>query len=123
MKRYGVIYTCLTVRAVHIEVAHSLDTDSFINSLRRFTARRGPPKEIRTDNGTNFVGGERELREAIQSFNQKTIHEALLQRNIKWTFNPPAGSHHGGVWERCIRSARQILYALLKEQTIHDKTL
>lgn len=123
VKRYGVLFTCLTVRAVHIEIAHSLDTDSFINTLRRFIARRGPPKEIRTDNGTNFVGGERELREAIQAMNQQAIHEALLAKNVKWTFNPPSGSHHGGVWERCIRSTRKILQALLKEQTIYDETL
>jgi len=123
VKRYGVLYTCLTTRAVHIEVAHSLDTDSFINSLRRFVARRGPPKEFRTDNGTNFVGGEKELCEAINAFNHQAIHATLLQKNIVWTFNPPAGSHHGGVWERCIRSTRKILNAILNKQTIYDETL
>ena len=60
-KRYGVIFTCLTVRAIHIEVASSLDTASFANALRRFIARRGQPEEIRSDNGSNFVKGEREL--------------------------------------------------------------
>ena len=53
-KRYGVIFTCLTVRAIHIEVAHSLDTDSFVNSLRRFIARRGQPEQMRSDNGGNL---------------------------------------------------------------------
>jgi hypothetical protein len=55
VKRYGVLFTCLTVRAIHIEVASSLDTESFINALRRFIARRGQPEKIRLDNGGNFV--------------------------------------------------------------------
>nr|XP_027237831.1 uncharacterized protein LOC113828955 [Penaeus vannamei] len=55
LKRYGIVFTCLTSRAVHIEVMDSMETDSFINALRRFTARRGPVKSIRSDNGTNLV--------------------------------------------------------------------
>ena len=51
MKRYGVLFTCLSVRAIHLEVAHSLDTDSFFNAMRRFIARRGQPEEVRSDNG------------------------------------------------------------------------
>ena len=65
VKRYGVLFTCLLCRTVHIEVAHSLDTDSFINAMRRYISRRGQPKEIRSDNGSNFVGFEKELRGAI----------------------------------------------------------
>lgn len=82
-KRYGVIFTCLAIRAVHIEVAFSLDTDSFLLALRRFISRRGQVKEICSDNGTNFTGGEKELRESISAWNQEKIHEELMQRNIK----------------------------------------
>ena len=67
MKRYGVIFTCLAMRAVHLEISHSLDTNSFILALRRLIARRGQVKEIRSDNGTNFVGGEKELCVMIES--------------------------------------------------------
>ena len=80
-------------------------------------------KEIRSDNGTNFTGGEKELRESISAWNQEKIHEELMQRNIKWTFNPPYGSHFGGIWERCIRTTRKKLRALLQEQTINDESL
>ena len=120
-KRYGVIFTCLTLRAIHIEVANSLDTESFINALRRFIARRGRPEEMRSDNGGNFVKGERELREEIKNWNQTQIHDFLVQRNVKWTFNPPAGSHHGGVWERCIRTVRKVMRAVIKEQLLDDE--
>ena len=123
VKRYGVIFTCLALRAVHIEVVSSLDTESFIHALRRFIARRGQPEEMRSDNGGNFVKGERELREAVNEWNQSQIHDYLVQRGIKWTFNPPAGSHHGGVWERCIRTVRKVMKALMKEQVLDDEGL
>lgn len=55
IKKYGVIFTCLAVRAVHIELASSLDTDLCINALWRFIARQGQVEEIRSDNGTNFI--------------------------------------------------------------------
>ena len=94
VKHYYVMFACLTLRAVHMEVVNSLDTDSFINVLCRFIARRSQPKEIHLDNGNNFVKGETDLREAIRNWNQSQIHEFLLQCNVKWAFNPPAGSHH-----------------------------
>ncbi|KAK3737652.1 hypothetical protein QZH41_003414 [Actinostola sp. cb2023] len=90
---------------------------------RTHVKRRGLPIEMRSDNGGNFVKGERELREAIRDWNQAQIHDYLLQRNIKWTFNPPAGSHHGGVWERCIRTVRKVMKAVVREQTLDDEGL
>ena len=101
----------------------SLDTESFINALRHFIARRGQPEEICSDNGGNFVKGEKELKQAVNDWNQTHIHEALPQQNVKWTFNPPAGSRHGGVWERCIRTVRKVVLATQKEQQLDDESL
>ena len=123
VKRYGVLFTCLASRAVHLEMAASLDTDAFINALRRFVARRGQVRVMRSDNGTNLVGGERELREAIQDWNTYRIETFLQQKNITWLFNAPGASHHGGSWERLIRSSRRIMVGLLKEQTLSDDGL
>lgn len=120
VKRYGVLFTCLTLRAVHIEVADSLDTDSCINAIRRFVCRRGQVTIMRSDNGTNFVGAEREMREAIQLLDNDKIERALLPKGIKWVFNSPAASHQGGIWERQIRTVRRILNSLLKEQAVND---
>jgi hypothetical protein len=63
------------VKAIHIEVANSMDTDSFINALWRFICRRGLPKKIRSDNGSNFVGAEKKLKNAIRQWNQTKIDE------------------------------------------------
>ncbi len=123
VKRYGCIFTCLVVRAVHIEVAHSLDTDSFLNALRRFVSRRGSPETILSDNGTNFVGGKRELHESLAEVNQDKVSQVLHQRGIAWKFNPPTGSHFGGAWERMIRSVHKILKSLLGEQVVSDEVL
>ena len=67
--------------------------------------------------------GEKELRSAIDGWNQEVISESLLQRNVQWIFNPPSGSHHGGVWERCIRTIRKVMNALLREQVLDDEGL
>ncbi|KAK3895047.1 hypothetical protein Pcinc_001215 [Petrolisthes cinctipes] len=123
VKRYGCIFTCLSIRAVHIEVSYTLDTDSFINALERFIARRGEPKEIWSDNGTNFVGAQRELHRSIKDWNQNQIHEHLLKREITWKFNPPEASHMGGVWERQIRTVRAVLAGVIKQQTLDDESL
>lgn len=123
IKRYGCLFTCLATRAIHLEVANSLDTDAFLNALQRFIARRGRPELIRSDNGTNFVGAKVELVAAIKHWNQERISESLLQREIKWVFNPPGASHMGGVWERQIRTVRAVLTALLQQQRVDDDTL
>jgi hypothetical protein len=99
-KRYGVIFTCMSVRAVHLEIAHSLDTDSCINAIRRFVCRRGEVQRIRSDNGTNLFGSEKEMREALQQCNVEKVQQHLVNKGITWDFNPPSASHFGGVWER-----------------------
>ena len=120
VKRYGVLFTCLNLRAIHIEIAHSLDTNSFIPALRRFIARRGPVTEIPSDNGTKFFGAKKELEGLINQWNKNSIHAFYLQKQIKWVFNVPTASHHGRVWERSIRSVRKILCSVIQQQTLND---
>ena len=115
LKRYGCLFTCLASRAVHIETANSLETDSFIQALRRFIARRGPIREIWSDNGTNFVGAKAELQQAVDEMDNEQIRSRLHQEGTDWIFNPPSGSHMGGIWERQIRTTRKVLTVLLRE--------
>ena len=123
MKRYGCIFTCLTVRAVHIEVAQSLEADSFINAFQHFICRRGQPLELQSDNGTNFVGGYRELWEAVQAWINSKLQEFMRQKEVRWRFNPPAASHMGGVWEHQIRNIRKLLSVLMNQQQLTDELL
>ena len=87
VKRFGAMFNCLASRAVHIEVSHSMTTDSFIQALRRLIARKGNVRQIRSDNGPNLVGAEQEL---INAFNE--MDHTKIQRR-----NPPAASHMGGI--------------------------
>ena len=102
---------------VHIETASSLETDSFLNALRRFVARRGPVREIRSDQGTNLVGAEKELRRALEEMDNGSIQRSVRREFkadwVQWKRNPPSASLMGGVWERQIRSVHSILAALM----------
>ena len=123
VKRYGVLFTCLSSRAIHIEVADSMETDSFLNALRRFLARRGSVKVMRADNGTNFVGADNVLRKELEKLNHSVIGDALATRGITWCYNPPYASHWGGAWERQIRTIRRVLKGICHQQTLTDDSL
>ena len=117
LKRYGVLFTCLCSRAIHLEVSNTLSTDSFINAYRRFIGRRGPVRQLRSDQGTNFVGAMNELQQALSELNHEQIREELLKGSCDWVkfkMNVPHASHMGGVWERQIRTVRSVLASLLE---------
>ena len=106
LKRYGVLFTCLSSRAIHLEVSNTLDTDSFLNAYHRFVCPRGPVRQLRSDQGTNFIGAMNKLQQAVTELN-----------NCDWVeFKPnvPHASHMGGVGERQIRLVRNVLASLLE---------
>ncbi|XP_041845165.1 uncharacterized protein LOC121642470 [Melanotaenia boesemani] len=110
-KRYGLIFTCLYLRAVHIEMLEDLSTDAFINGLRCFISLRGAVCRLRCDQGTNFTGAKNELKEALKQCNTKALEAFLANKQCELTFNAPSASHAGGVWERQIRTIRNVLNA------------
>lgn len=113
----------MVTRATHIEVVPSLETDSFLLAFTRFTSRRGDPTDCWSDNGTYFVAGDRELNQAISSWNQHKIAKELSRHHIQWHFNPPAAPHQGGVWESLVKCAKRALKAMLKDRTVTEEVL
>ncbi|XP_055543111.1 uncharacterized protein LOC129728685 [Wyeomyia smithii] len=92
-KRWVALFTCLTIRAVHLEVVHSLSTQSCVMAIRRFVARRGSPESFYSDNGTNFLGASNLLRVQIQNIHEDSPHMA-------------------GSWERMVRSVKVAIAAI-----------
>ncbi|XP_065078605.1 uncharacterized protein LOC135701675 [Ochlerotatus camptorhynchus] len=114
VKRWVALFTCLTVRAVHLEVTHSLSSQSCIMAFRRFVARRGAPLEVYSDNGTNFVGANRQLSEEQQKILgiNRECASTFTNAYTTWKFNVPAAPHMGGPWERLVRSVKTAMKAI-----------
>nr|XP_046208328.1 uncharacterized protein LOC124037560 [Oncorhynchus gorbuscha] len=111
LKRYGLLFTCMGSRAVHIEMLDDLTTDAFINSLRSFIAIRGNVRQIRCDQGSNFIGARREFVDALKEMDQTRLKEL----GCEFIMNTPSSSHMGGVWERQIRTIRSVLTSTLDQ--------
>ncbi|GBO28678.1 hypothetical protein AVEN_185716-1 [Araneus ventricosus] len=112
-KCYICIFICFVVKSVHLEIVNSCSTDAFIGALKRFIARRGKPSDIYSDNGTNFVGANNELRKILKDlFNKEStgkIEDFIASEGIVWHFNPPATPHFGGLWEAGVKSLKSHL--------------
>lgn len=122
-KRWCALFTCMTIRAVHLELATDLSTDAFILCLRNFMNIRGVPRRIRSDNGTNFVGASKELKDAIDLLDHAAIQNELSIKRVEWIFNCPSNPEAGGCWERLVQSVKRILAVTLKEAAPQVDTL
>ncbi|XP_038117303.1 uncharacterized protein LOC119769345 [Culex quinquefasciatus] len=114
-KGYIVVFVCMATKAVHLELASDLSTNTFIGALKRFVSRRSHPNEMWSDCGTNFVGADtwlKEIRGALEKHNV-AANRFLTNLGIKWVFNPPSAPHRGGLWEAAVKSAKKHLVAVL----------
>ena len=117
------IFACLTTRAIHIELAGDLSTDSFLLALRKFISRRGYVKVMRSDNVTNFVGANNELNLCIKQLDQIKLHKFSNHQNPEWIFNPPASPWMGGLRESLVKSVKTGLKAIVKDSIFTDENL
>ena len=95
-KAYIALFVCMASRAVHLEVVDGYSTSAFVGAYARFCARRGFPESIYSDNGTTFVGADRELTAAFRA----ALHDPnFLNRTacdqVQWHFLPPSAPHFG----------------------------
>ncbi|XP_055686030.1 uncharacterized protein LOC129791706 [Lutzomyia longipalpis] len=103
-------------KAIHLELVSELTTQAFLAALDRFTARRGKPTKISSDNGTNFVGAKNALdKEVKKAFSEATqvAAEHVAKSGIHWELIPPASPHFGGLWEAGVKSTKRHLKAVL----------
>lgn len=82
--------------------------------------QRGQVYTMRSDHGSNFMGAERQFGDALASLNHNKIQNTMALEGIRCRFNPPAGSHYGGVWECIIHMVRRILNTVLRQQCLDN---
>lgn len=112
-KRYGLLCTCLSSRAILLEMLEDLTTDAFLNALRCFIALRGAVRQIRSDQGTNVVRGKNQLEKGMTELDEDRVARFLVEKQCDFVMNVPEASHRGGVWERQIRTVKSVMSTVL----------
>lgn len=107
VKVYVAVFICLAVKATHFEMVSDLTSDGLIAALRRFISCRGKCHSIHSDNGTNFVGANNQLKEIYQRLkseeHQEKIQRYLTNEGILWKFIPTRSPNFGGLWEAAVK--------------------
>lgn len=117
VKAWGALFTCATMRAIHLEIVADLSTQAFLQALRRFAATYGWPTTIISDNGTSFVGTQKELRTLVQE-GRKQIQDFAVLHRVKWVFITPHSPHQGGFYESLIKQTKIALKVAIGQQIL-----
>ena len=124
--RYVLLFTCLVVRAVHLEVSKDLSTDSTLNCIKRFVSRRGKSIKIISDSGKSFFGLNNSLQSSIADLKASKLFAAkmhLMKVEIVWKFNPPAAPYFGGIWDRLVQIFKLSLFKFIGSRTLTEEIL
>ncbi|XP_074033908.1 uncharacterized protein [Leptinotarsa decemlineata] len=119
-KRWGVIFNCLSIKAIHLEISHTLNSES---TILRMVARKGQPKIIFCDDGTHFLAAAKKLKNALQNLNNSFVVDAMSSRGIEFRFNPPGAPHKEETCERLIGFVKRIISKDLYEQYLKEEPL
>ena len=117
-KHYGVVFTCLNTRAIHLELTVDCSTMEFLQVLRRFFSIRRQPAVMMRDNGTQFVGAERELCKMITGWDKKQLQEFCAEKGMEWKFTTPKAPYHNGCAEAMVKTCTKA-----SKKVVGDKML
>ncbi|XP_011165208.1 uncharacterized protein LOC105199705 [Solenopsis invicta] len=119
-KAYLCIFVCLATKATHLEIVSDLTTTAFLNALKRFIARRGRCAKLVSDNGTNFIGANNELRGLTNMLEQErgNVKKFLADQAIQWQFIPAHSPHMGGLLEAAVKSTKTHLKRVIGNQSL-----
>ena len=113
---YGVIFTCFVSRAVYVDVASDMSTDGFLQVFRRFTAQKGWPSKLYSDNGKQLIGASNEMKAIVTSLGWEEITKFGRPYNqVEWEFAPPDAKWYNGATESLVKSVKRALSAAIGE--------
>ncbi|KAK7918663.1 hypothetical protein WMY93_009947 [Mugilogobius chulae] len=119
MKVWGVVFCCMSSRAIHVELASTLSTESFLLAYQRFAAVRGHPQKIWSDPGTNFIGAKPILKDMysfLRGQDKASLEEYATRNGTQWTWkiHPADSPHRNGAAEAAVRVTKRALLSLRK---------
>ncbi|XP_066581197.1 uncharacterized protein [Prorops nasuta] len=119
-KGYIALFVCFATKDIHLEAIGDLTTQSFLSTLRRFISRRRICHRIVSDNGTNFQGADRELRDLFKATFEfyTAIAIDLVDQGITWEFIPPSSPHFGDLWEAGVKATKHHLVRIFGEHNL-----
>jgi hypothetical protein len=120
---YVALFTCATVRAVHLELCSDMTTDTFLLAFQRFIRRRGLPHTIYSDNAQTFHAANRELTDVWRTLSAAKTHRFMAQYSITWKFIAPRAAWWGGWWERMVGTTKRCLRKVLGRTQATDEEL
>lgn len=116
MKGWIAVFVCLVTRAVHLEAVEGMSSEDFLVAYTKFTSRRGDPEKIYSDHGTNFIGANNELNDALISWQDKKVQQYVHLRGSEWHFITPSAPHEGGIWEAAVKQMKHHLKRVMGVQ-------
>ena len=121
-KRWVLLVTCFVTRAVCLLPLPDMTLSSVVNALTRMNGQFPSVTKLVSDQGSNFKGASREIREAIEAWDKTTLTDRIGEMGITWEFGPAASGHWGGVWERLVGLIKNSMKACLNGKVVNVDT-
>lgn len=120
VKAWTVIFVCMRTKAIHLDFVDNLSSASFIECFECFISRRGQVSRLYSDNGTNFVGAEKEIARAYAEWQKDGTVDSIASHGTAWTFMTPAAPHQGGIYEAGVKSMKFHLKRVVGARTLEQ---